>query len=497
MTSFIDTEKSLQSGRPAYLFKFARTGIAWYATNVEQDIVLDSITYVAHPISVNAMRQSGDAKADDLQITLPSNAAVCVYLDSLTPTSGITVTIRKLHIIEDLETGLLTPPELVDAPVAWVGELISVSRPSLLQRVLVCNTLSLSMSRSGLRLTWSRNCPYALYGRGCKVDKAQYGVALTSVDVIDNVTLGAAEFVVGGAAVAFTRNITDSGGDLSKWILSTTRIGSTYSSVTVDSTIGNTAPSYLLSFDESHNIGEHAVMKRNFKLLGATTVLFKVDVRFGNYGQSIIQVMNAVDGIGGIKIAYLSSVLYIKKSDSNAYWPFSGTSLASTSISLSAGVWYRFEIEVDVASTQTVTAKVYNGSSLLATVSATDTFTLGSFCGVANGTPDDAGDRWRVYYDNFDVTASGNTSVGDFAGGFIEWESSTGVLERAGIESLQDGSVTLFGTTRGMATGANFIAYPGCNRTPQDCDSRYDNMLNYGGVNHLKGKSPFDGSPIF
>jgi hypothetical protein len=92
---------------------------------------------------------------------------------------------------------------------------------------------------------------------------------------------------------------------------------------------------------------------------------------------------------------------------------------------------------------------------------------------------------------------AGEQEAGYFTGGFIEWESEPGVTERRGIELHSGEVMTIMGTVDGMDGATNIVVYPGCNRTPTHCHERFDNMLNYGGINHLQGKSPFDGDPVF
>jgi len=91
----------------------------------------------------------------------------------------------------------------------------------------------------------------------------------------------------------------------------------------------------------------------------------------------------------------------------------------------------------------------------------------------------------------------GAEASGWFSGGFLEWESEPGVVERNGIDTHDGSVVTLIGFTSGMDAGANFVAYPGCARVPDVCDTKFDNMPNYGGINHLTNRSPFDGDPVF
>lgn len=84
-----------------------------------------------------------------------------------------------------------------------------------------------------------------------------------------------------------------------------------------------------------------------------------------------------------------------------------------------------------------------------------------------------------------------------FAGGFIEWTDPVRGVERRALENSNSlGTIVIFGTTDGLEVGMNITVFPGCTRTTASCN-KFNNMLNYGGIPALQGKSPFDGDPIF
>lgn len=89
-------------------------------------------------------------------------------------------------------------------------------------------------------------------------------------------------------------------------------------------------------------------------------------------------------------------------------------------------------------------------------------------------------------------------STGWFNGGFIEWDADgLGTMERRGIE-IETGtnSFQLFGRSDGLSIGMDITLYPGCDRTVEECDSKFDNLANNGGVKFMPGKSPFEGTAI-
>lgn len=115
-------------------------------------------------------------------------------------------------------------------------------------------------------------------------------------------------------------------------------------------------------------------------------------------------------------------------------------------------------------------------------------------------------DRTTVAVTGSVLSASGNNLQaaildsyvdGWFAGGFCEWEIATGVFQRKGIESHVGASVTLIGGSGGLAVSDTVVFYPGCAHTIAVCSSKFGNHLNFGGVQYMRGTSPFDGSPVF
>ncbi len=84
-----------------------------------------------------------------------------------------------------------------------------------------------------------------------------------------------------------------------------------------------------------------------------------------------------------------------------------------------------------------------------------------------------------------------------FPGGYVEWSIGLGETDRRGIIAQADETLTLLGGTQGLEVGMEVTAYPGCPRTAAICNSRFNNLPNYGGFPHIPGKSPFDGDPVF
>jgi uncharacterized phage protein (TIGR02218 family) len=84
-----------------------------------------------------------------------------------------------------------------------------------------------------------------------------------------------------------------------------------------------------------------------------------------------------------------------------------------------------------------------------------------------------------------------------FQGGVISWEASVdGTIERRMIQSNVGGVLKIFGTTDWMEVGLAVKLYPGCVRTAEVCEGKFNNLSNYGGFDFLPTESPF-GTQIF
>jgi len=98
---------------------------------------------------------------------------------------------------------------------------------------------------------------------------------------------------------------------------------------------------------------------------------------------------------------------------------------------------------------------------------------------------------------SFNVSGIVGQVANYFAGGYFEWEWLPGVIERRAIETSNGSLIAVMGTTDGLALGTSIALFPGCDRTTIMCNSRFSNILNFGGFPHMPGKNPFDGKPVF
>jgi len=89
--------------------------------------------------------------------------------------------------------------------------------------------------------------------------------------------------------------------------------------------------------------------------------------------------------------------------------------------------------------------------------------------------------------------------VNYFAGGFVEWEFSTGKFERRAIQSSTGATVVIASPILSLVSGASVRLYPGCNHTLASCNGKFNNADNYGGFPWIPLKNPFGGidGPVY
>lgn len=237
------------------------------------------------------------------------------------------------------------------------------------------------------------------------VDTRPLGVP--SPESAPTLTLG-----VDSSATTFSVDVLDEGDELATaWTVSTARSGSTFSQVTQNAVTGNPAPSYRLSYDEIHNQGEQPYAYRNFGIANATVVEATADVIFGDdtsVREATFIVQADANGVGPA-VRLVGNLLRLEMA--SAWSPYGTAALGQLAVTTTGGVWYTLSLRIvtNADNTQTMTARVYQGSGLLGEVIATNSFTAGDYCGVTAASPNDSGSVFTTYFDNIHVQASGAT----------------------------------------------------------------------------------------
>lgn len=84
-----------------------------------------------------------------------------------------------------------------------------------------------------------------------------------------------------------------------------------------------------------------------------------------------------------------------------------------------------------------------------------------------------------------------------YPGGFVEWQTPAGPVERRFITGRAGLDLTLSQAFVGITPGATVTVSPGCDHTQGTCIATYANGANYGGFPFIPLKNPFDGTPVY
>lgn len=84
-----------------------------------------------------------------------------------------------------------------------------------------------------------------------------------------------------------------------------------------------------------------------------------------------------------------------------------------------------------------------------------------------------------------------------YAGGYVEFQLESDVVEKRFIQSADGLDLTLALPFADLEESDTVTVYPGCDHTIETCDTVYDNRPNYGGMPHIPTKNPFGGDPVY
>lgn len=141
------------------LYRFTQGATVWTWTSGDAAVVHASETYVPYPISRNAVTQGTDIHKANLAVKVPRNNPI-----------GL----QNIQYPQEAIQGLtIFEKEGSEVRVFWKGRVIS-SKLAGSEITLGCESVFTSMRRPGLRRRYQKPCPHALYGRGCKVVKADF-----------------------------------------------------------------------------------------------------------------------------------------------------------------------------------------------------------------------------------------------------------------------------------------------------------------------------------
>lgn len=167
-------EQSDYDGKAVGLYLFTWGNTKWGYTSADRAITYDSAIYQPVAIETDPLVQGG-SQDSEFTLRIPANLPVIQLFRSTPPSEPVYLTVRELHL-NDVSG---------EAPIQWIAPIANVNRKSVTTAEILSR--SRGLRRGGLRLTWSRACPYAIYGSGCKVNKTLFAALRTITAIAGNV----------------------------------------------------------------------------------------------------------------------------------------------------------------------------------------------------------------------------------------------------------------------------------------------------------------------
>jgi len=95
-----------------------------------------------------------------------------------------------------------------------------------------------------------------------------------------------------------------------------------------------------------------------------------------------------------------------------------------------------------------------------------------------------------------DITGLSGFADDYFTGGFVRFYTQTGLGDTRFITAHTGGQITIPVGFLELSVGDSVDVFPGCNRTMNDCESKFNNLDNYGGNPYRPDVNPFGGGRI-
>jgi uncharacterized phage protein (TIGR02218 family) len=187
--SFDSIERSNYGSVEVQFYRFTRGDREWYYCNADQDVLMNGIEWSANPASHDDINLSGEALVDTVSLTVPNTFEPAQQFRGQAPADAVYMRIYSCHAVSLYPTLVMDS----DFAVRWIGTVSDVQQKDADRLTMVGSTLTSAFDREGIRLTWNRNCSYAVYDTDtCRVNKALFAVPVTITSLTGDSINGAA-----------------------------------------------------------------------------------------------------------------------------------------------------------------------------------------------------------------------------------------------------------------------------------------------------------------
>ena len=109
----------------------------------------------------------------------------------------------------------------------------------------------------------------------------------------------------------------------------------------------------------------------------------------------------------------------------------------------------------------------------------------------------DTGSPIAVTSNTVQATVLSQHGDGYYNGGDIKYVTAEGLLEQRTIVTQVANLATFGASIIDLDSTMSFDVYAGCDRTTNSCDTRFGNLVNYGGFPYVPSQTPFGGTAIY
>lgn len=456
MTDFTTIEQSAADGKPVELFDLAMGTEHWYLTSAGYDITYLYHTYESAPCQCTELKQSSEGGSDDMELEIPRGHALAVMCVAAPPDQQVSLTIYHGHdpYYTKYYTGYLNN-------FKFSGNSIPT---------LIFGSASSDMPLKGGRRRAMKQCDLKLYGFRCGVNKTAHEITGT-IDTIDGVTITSTSF----GAVAVTEpevygDLTDLDGceyvaSSVNGVLSASMLfNNNLSSFWMSS--GNAPQSFYCKFPSAKLIKLIRIKPQPYNDISGSVMIggiSRVLTRSSNFNIRYFRVQGSNNGTDWTDIDAVSW-----EGDCQVYTGEGGNDT---------------EILYFDDATKWISVTLNNSSEYLyyqilvySTWYGTGPYTIvAPLVWCAEVEMIEADNSMDVHQ----FAAGGSIIVGNAERTIIYHNGDTVIISRP------------FRTN--VAAGDSFRAYRGCNHSSAICREVFNNIINYGGRQHMPVKNPYTG----
>lgn len=174
--AFETVETSRQDGLPItlMLIEYGEADNAFFAyTDVDRTVEWAGKTYIPVPFGNSKIESSGSLDKSTLEIEISPNASIVSLFRDEPPSQPLRMSLLQGHFGDG------------DYKTVWTGRLVALNHKT--QGVqLSAQPISTTMRNPGLRRHYQYGCPWVLYGKECRANKATATVLATPTEIGSN-----------------------------------------------------------------------------------------------------------------------------------------------------------------------------------------------------------------------------------------------------------------------------------------------------------------------